>query len=134
MVFCRSPSNTVGAFPWRGSSSLWIGFGFGFCGGGEGPLDGGDGGVSGRGGEGPRGDGGEGDRFGIWKFLRIVTGVVPNQFCVSKAQPSVLLTNGGDVMDIGCGAGLDSGFIDIDGDAIVVLSGIVGLVVTSFCS
>ena len=64
------------------------------------------------------------------KHFGIVVGTVPNRFRVGKAQPSVLLTNGGDVMDIGCGAGLDSGF----GVIMVTSLGVVGLVVTSLRS
>lgn len=124
----------VGSFSWRDSSSPRVGFGFGFCGSGEGSLDGGDEGVGGRCGEGPRGDGGEGDCFGTWNFLRIVIGVVPNWFRVSRAQPNVLLTDGGDVIDMGCGAGLGSGFVNIAGDAIVASLGVTGLVTTSFRS
>ena len=56
-------------------------------------------------------------------------GVVPNWFHVGKAQPSFLLTEGGDVMSAGCGAGLSSGFV-----VGVVVSGVAGLVVTNFCS
>ena len=123
----------VGSFPWRDSSSPpWIGFGF--CGGcGEGPLDGSEGGVGGRGGEGPCGGGGEGDRFGIWNFLQIVTGMLLNWFCAGRAQPSVLLTDGGDVMSAGCRARLGSGFRVIVGDTIgSSFIGVEGLVVMNF--
>ena len=66
-VFSRSPSKTVGSFPWRVSLPPWIGFGCGGKGPGEGPLDGGNppGGVGGDGGV--CGIGGEGDHFGILK-------------------------------------------------------------------
>ena len=134
-VFSQSPSKTVGSFPWRDSSSPpWIGFGF--CGGcGEGPLDGSEGGVGGRGGEGPRSSGGKGDCFGIWNFLRIVTGVLPNWFHASRAQPSILLTNGGDVMSAGCRARLGSSFRVIVGDTIgSSFIDVEGLVVTNFHS
>ena len=117
LVFSQFPLKTVSSFPWRDSSSPRIRFGCGGRGPGEGPLDGGIGGVGGRGGEDPRGGGGEGDCFGIWNFLRIMTGAVPNLSRVGSLQASILLTDGGDVVLAGR-RGLDSGFGVIAGDSI----------------
>ena len=132
-VLCRLPSKAVSAFPWGDSSSPRIKFGCGGRGPGKDPLDDGEGGVGGRGGEGPCGDGGEGDRFGIWNFLRMVAGPVPNRSCVGNLQASVLLTDGGDVMSTG-GRGLGSGFGVIAGDNMgSSFIGVIGLVFTNFC-
>ena len=110
MVFSWFPSKTVGSFPWRDSSSPWIGFGCSGSGPGEDPLDGGEGGIGERGGEGPRGGGGEGDRFGILKCRWIGVGVVPNWSHFGNFHASILLTDGGDVVSAGGGNVLGSGF------------------------
>ena len=87
-----------------------IGFGRGL---GDGPLVG-EGGVGGRGGDGPRGGGGEGDRFGTI---------------------GVLLTNGGNVVLVGGGNALDSGFGVIAGDSAgSSFIGVGGRVFTNFRS
>ena len=94
LVVCRSPLKTKGSFPWRGSSSHPIRFWF--CGGCDGGLIGG--------GDPPGGDGGVSDCLGgVRALFRIGAVVVLNRFRVGKAQLSVLLTKGGDVMFTGCG-------------------------------
>ena len=66
---------------------------------------------------------------GVWGSFRIDVVMVPNRFRVGKAQPSFLLTEGSDMMSAGCGARLGSSFV-----VGVIMSGVVGLVVTNFCS
>ena len=115
-MFCRSPSKTGGSFPWSGSSSPWIGFGWCSRGLGEGPLDGGEGGVGGRGGDGPRGSDGEGDRL-------------------DGFHTGVLLTIEGGVTSVGSGIVIDFGFgVATKDNAGSSLVGVGGRVFTNFCS
>ena len=133
-VFSWSPSKTVGSFPWRDSSSPWIGIGCG-RGPGDGPLDGGSppGGVGGD--RDVCGIGGEGDCFGSLKCHRIGVGVVPNRFHVSNFHASVLLTEGGDMLSAGGGIGLGSGFGVLVGNSIgSSFIGVDGLVITNLHS
>ena len=50
--------------------------------------------------------------------------MVPNQFHVGRAKPSVLLTEGGGVMDMGCRGGLGFSFIVVSVDFSVVGLGV----------